>query len=162
MPCFYYLHLCFSHWIRRSLRMKNYFFLIWGTTVRNTSPYRQSRIFFTIFIKKTSNREKNNTRSIWRAATWIWSLSFPNLLHQISIHFKAMTHLDSILKSRDITLLTKVHIVKALVFPVVMYGCESWIINNFLNDKKLMLSSWGAGEDSWESLGQQGDPTSQC
>ena len=41
---------------------------------------------------------------------------------------KAMTNLDSILKSRDITLLTKVHIVKALVFPVVMYGCESWTI----------------------------------
>ena len=41
---------------------------------------------------------------------------------------KAMTNLDSILKSRDITLLTKVHIVKAMVFPVVMYGCESQII----------------------------------
>ena len=40
----------------------------------------------------------------------------------------AMTNLDSILKSRDITLLTKVHIVKAMVFPVVMYGCESWTI----------------------------------
>ena len=39
-----------------------------------------------------------------------------------------MTNLDSILKSRDITLLTKVHLVKAMVFPVVMYGCESWII----------------------------------
>ena len=41
---------------------------------------------------------------------------------------KAMTNLDSLLKSRDITLLTKVHIVKAMVFPVVMYGCESWAI----------------------------------
>ena len=41
---------------------------------------------------------------------------------------KAMTNLDSILKSRDITLPTKVHLVKAIVFPVVMYGCESWII----------------------------------
>ena len=41
---------------------------------------------------------------------------------------KGMTNLDSILKSRDITLLTKVHIVKAMVFPVVMYGCESWTI----------------------------------
>ena len=39
---------------------------------------------------------------------------------------KAMTNLDSIFKSRDITLLTKVHLVKAMVFPVVMYGCESW------------------------------------
>ena len=43
---------------------------------------------------------------------------------------KAMTNLGSILKSRDITLLTKVHIVKAMVFPVVMYGCESWTIKN--------------------------------
>ena len=41
---------------------------------------------------------------------------------------KAMTNLDSILKSRDITLSTKVHLVKAMVFPVVMYGCESWTI----------------------------------
>ena len=41
---------------------------------------------------------------------------------------KAMTHLDSVLKSRDITLLTKVHLVKGMVFPVVMYGCESWTI----------------------------------
>ena len=40
----------------------------------------------------------------------------------------AKTNLDSILKSRDITLLTKVHLVKAMVFPVVMYGCESWTI----------------------------------
>ena len=41
---------------------------------------------------------------------------------------KAMTNLDSVLKNRDITLLTKVHLVKALVFPVVMYGCDSWTI----------------------------------
>ena len=41
---------------------------------------------------------------------------------------KAMTHLDSIFKSRDITLPTKVHLVKAMVFPVVMYGCESWTL----------------------------------
>ena len=41
---------------------------------------------------------------------------------------KAVTNLDSVLKSRDITLLTKVHIVKAVVFPVVMYGCESWTV----------------------------------
>ena len=41
---------------------------------------------------------------------------------------KAVTNLDSILKSRDVTLLTKVHLVKAMVFPVVMYGCESWTI----------------------------------
>ena len=52
--------------------------------------------------------------------------------HEIKRHLllgrKAMTKLDSILKSRDTTLLTKVHLVKAIVFPVVMYGCESWTI----------------------------------
>ena len=65
---------------------------------------------------------------------------------------KAMTNLDSLFKSRDITLLTKVQIVKAMVFPVVMYGCESW-----LSTEELMLSNCGAEEDSGESLGQQGD-----
>ena len=52
--------------------------------------------------------------------------------HEIKRHLllgrKAMTHLDSILKSRDITLPTKAHLVKAIIFPVVMYGCESWTI----------------------------------
>ena len=52
--------------------------------------------------------------------------------HEIKRHLlpgrKAMTNLDSILKSRDITLLTKVHLGKAMVFPVVMYGCDSWLI----------------------------------
>ena len=59
---------------------------------------------------------------------------------------KAMTNLDSVLKSKDITLLTKVHIVKAMVFPVVMYRCEGWTIR--LSAKELMLSNGGAGEDS--------------
>ena len=49
-------------------------------------------------------------------------------LRHLLLGRKAMINLDSILKSRDITLPTKVHIVKAMVFPVVMYGCESWII----------------------------------
>ena len=55
---------------------------------------------------------------------------------------KVMTNVDSILKSRDITLPTKAHLVKAMVFPVVMYGCESWTI------KELMLLNCGVGEDS--------------
>ena len=69
-----------------------------------------------------------------------------------------MTNLDSILKSRDITLPTQVCLVKAMVFPVVMYGCESWTI------KKTELRRIGAFE-LWcwrrllESLGLQGDPT---
>ena len=73
---------------------------------------------------------------------------------------KTMTNLDSRLKSRNITLLKKVHLVKAMVFPVVMYECESWTIKK-LSAEKLMLLNSGVGEDSWESLGLQGDPTSQ-
>ena len=60
---------------------------------------------------------------------------------------KVMTNLDSILKSRDITLPTKIHLVKALFFSVVMYGCESWIIRK-LSAKELMLLNCGVGEDS--------------
>ena len=60
---------------------------------------------------------------------------------------KAMTNLDSILKSRDITLLTKIHIVKAMFFPVVIYGCEGWTIKR-LSTKELMLLNCGVGEDS--------------
>ena len=70
-----------------------------------------------------------------------------------------MTNLDSILKSRDSTLPTKVHLVKAMIFPVVMYGCESWTVKK-AEHKELMLLNCGVGEDSWESLGLQGDPTS--
>ena len=58
---------------------------------------------------------------------------------------KAMANLDSILKIRDITLPKKVHLVKAVVLPVVVYGCENWTIN--LSAKELMLLNWGVGED---------------
>ena len=57
---------------------------------------------------------------------------------------KVMTNLDSILKSRDITLPTEVHLVKAMVFPVVMYGCESWTIK--LKTEELMLLNCGVGD----------------
>ena len=60
---------------------------------------------------------------------------------------KATTNLDSILKTRDITLPTKVCLVKTMVFPVVMYGCESWTIKK-LSTKELMLLNCGVGEDS--------------
>ena len=65
---------------------------------------------------------------------------------------KVVTNLDSILKSRGITLPTKVRLVKAMVFPVVMYGCESWTIRK-LSVKELMLLNCGVEEDSLESLG---------
>ena len=61
---------------------------------------------------------------------------------------KAMTGLDSVLKSKDIILPKKICMVKAMIFPVVMYGCESWTIKK-LNPKELMLLNCGAGEDSW-------------
>ena len=74
--------------------------------------------------------------------------------HEINRHLllgrKATTNLDSILKSRDITSLTKVHLVKAMVFPVVMYGCESWTIKKAESqriDAELMMKNCGVGED---------------
>ena len=60
---------------------------------------------------------------------------------------KVMPNLDSIFKSRSITLLTKVHVVKAMDFSVVMYGCESWTIRK-LRTEELMLLNCGVGEDS--------------
>ena len=72
---------------------------------------------------------------------------------------KAMTKLDSVLKSRDITLPIKVCLVKAMVFPVVMYGCESWTIRKAEHRRTDAFELW-----SWrrllESLGLQGEPTS--
>ena len=72
---------------------------------------------------------------------------------------KVMTNLDYILKSRDITLPTKVYLVKAMVFPVVMYGCESWTVKK-AECWRIDAFELCVGEDSWESLGLQGDPTS--
>ena len=85
--------------------------------------------------------------------------------HEIKRHSflgrKAMTNLDSILKSRDITLLTEVCIVKAMFFS----SSHVWVWEldhvRRRSAKELMLSNCGPGEDSWESLGQQGDQTSQ-
>ena len=68
-----------------------------------------------------------------------------------------MTNLDRILKSRDITLPTNVCLVKAMVFPVVMYGCQSWTIEK-AEPEELMLLNCGVGEDSSESLDLQGYP----
>ena len=71
--------------------------------------------------------------------------------HEIKKHLllgrKVMTNLDSILKIKDITLPTKFRLIKAMVFPVVMYGCESWTIRN-LSTKELMLLNCGFGEDA--------------
>ena len=81
--------------------------------------------------------------------------------HEIKRHLflgrKVMTNLERILKSRDITLATKVHLVKAVVFPVVMYGCESWTVKKAERRRIDAFELW-----CWrrrESLGLQGDPT---
>ena len=79
-------------------------------------------------------------------------------LRRLPFGRKAMTNLDSVLKSKDITLLTKVHIVKAMVFSVVMYGCESWTIQKAECRRTDAFKLW-----YWrrESLEQHKDQTSQ-
>ena len=71
--------------------------------------------------------------------------------HEVKRHLllgrKAMTNLDNVLKSRDITLLINIHIVKAMVIQVVVYGCESWTIKK-PSTEELMLLNYGVGEDS--------------
>ena len=74
---------------------------------------------------------------------------------------KSLDQPRCILKSKDITFLTKVPLVKAMVFPVVMYGCETWTIKKAEHWRiDAFELNCGVGEDSWESLVQQGDPTS--
>ena len=60
-----------------------------------------------------------------------------------------MSNLDSVLKGRDITLPTKVHIIKAMIFPVVMYGSEIWTIK--AESQRIMFSRYGAGQSPWDS-----------
>ena len=67
---------------------------------------------------------------------------------QVLLGRKAMTNLERVLKSRDITLPTKVHIVKATVFPVVTFGCESWNVKKTECQRTMMPSDYGAREDS--------------
>ena len=79
-----------------------------------------------------------------------WSKD-PDCSHEIKRHLllgrKVMTNLDSILKSRDITWLTKVRLVKAMVFPLVMYGCESWTVKK-AERQRIDALNCGVGEDS--------------
>ena len=84
---------------------------------------------------------------------------FSHEIRRLLLGRKAMTNLDSMLK-RDITLLAKVHIVKAMVFPVVMHGCESWTMKK-AEHQRTDASNCGVGEVSYESHGQQGDQTDQ-
>ena len=70
----------------------------------------------------------------------------PEIKRHLLLGRKVMTNLGSILKSKDITLSTKVHLVKTMVFPVVMYGCESWTIKKS-EHRRLMLLNCGVGGD---------------
>ena len=84
--------------------------------------------------------------------------------HEIKRHLllgrKVMSNTDSILKSRDITLQTKVCLVKALVFPLIMYGYKSWTMKKAEHWRTDAIELWFWGRLSWESLGQQEDQTS--
>ena len=116
---------------------------------------------------KTQHSKK---QKLWHLVLWA-----PKSLQMVTAAMKlrhlllgriATSNLESILKSRDNPLPTKVCIVKAMVFPVVMYECEHWTIKKSkcpknLSTKELTLSNCGAGGDSWDSLEQQGDQISQ-
>ena len=98
--------------------------------------------------------------AVHRVAKSQTRLSYRTITTTYILGRKVMTNLDNIFKRRDITLPTKFHIVKAMFFAVVMYGCESWTIrkpeHQIIDAFKLC-----AGEDSQQSLGQQRDQTSQ-
>ena len=85
---------------------------------------------------------------------------FSHEIRRLLLGRKAMTNLDCVLKSGDISLPTKVCVVKAIVFPVVTYGCESWTMKK-AEHQRTDASNCGVGEVSYESHGQQGDQTDQ-
>ena len=86
----------------------------------------------------------------WVAISFSRYLKYPNGIKRcLLLGRKVMTSLDSMLKSRDITLPTKVRLVKAMVFPVVMYGCESWTVKQAERQRTDAFELWcGVGEDS--------------
>ena len=89
-----------------------------------------------------------------------WWLQPLEIKRRLLLGRKAMTNLDGILKSRDITLPTNVHIIKAMVFPVIMYRCESWTIKKAECQSIDAFKLW-CWKDPWDSHGTQEDQTSQ-
>ena len=87
-------------------------------------------IFRTDFLRQLDGETMETVRDFifWGSKITAGGHCSPEIKRCLLLGRKAMTNLDSILKSRDITLPTKVHLIKAMVFPVVMYGCESWTI----------------------------------
>ena len=111
----------------------------------------------------------------WKGKKWKqWQILFswaPKITvdggysHEIKRHLllgrKALTNLDCVLKSRDITLPTKIYIVKGMVFPVVMYKCDSWTIKKADHKRIDAFKLWCWRRHPWESFGLQGNQTSQ-
>jgi len=132
---------------------------------RTRSEWASSLAFMSVMWEATGRSWAGERHDL----TYISGLSLPivdgDCSHEIKRRTlrgrKTMTNLDSILKSRDITLPAKVCLVKAVVFPGVMYECESWTIKKAESIKELLHLNCGVREDSWESLGLQGDQTSQ-
>ena len=85
----------------------------------------------------------NSEKLFWGALKSLQMVTAAMKLRGLLLGRKAMANLDSVLKSRDITLLTKVHIVKAVVFPVVMYGCDSWNIKKAKHQRTDVFELWG-------------------
>ena len=100
--------------------------------------------------------------SVDRGAWWatVHGVTKESDMTDLLLGRKVMTKLDNILKIWDITLLTKVHLVKAMVFLVVTYGCESWTIKKAEHWRVDAFKLW-CWEDSWKRLEQKGDQTSQ-
>ena len=122
-------------------------FLLKGMKVKGESEVAQSCL--TLSDPMDCSPPGSSVHGIFQARVLEWG----------AIAF-SVTNLDSILKSRDITLLTKVHLIKALVFPVVMYGCESWTIKKA--ECQRIDAFWTVVLKTWESLGLLEDQKGQA
>ena len=116
--------------------------------------------WLTLFLGSQITADGDCSHEIQRKLKDAYSWEGKEIERRLLLGSKVMTNLDSILKSRDITLPTKVGLVKAVVFSVVMDGCESWTIKKAECWRFDTFELWCSKEDSWESLGLQGDPTS--
>ena len=93
------------------------------------------------------NRNGDRLYFLW-APKLLWTVVAALKLRRLLLRRKVMANLDSVLKSRDTTLLTRICIVKAMVFPVVMYRCKIWTINK-AEHQRIDALNCGSGEDSW-------------
>ena len=105
--------------------------------------------------------ENSDWFSFWGPQITVDSDCSHDIKRCLLLRRKAMTNLESILKSKGITLLTKVHLVKITVFPVVMHGCESWTTKKAEHWRIVPFDPFKVLEKTWESLELQGDQTSQ-